>query len=161
MVVGYTGLVGRKMNQILLTYDDSWNHEELMEVAELYEHREPGVLKADVVEHCGKCGENKTSFRISDGYKASDYINLQESVKKLSKWIMERDEEAIVEHFAKVDMPGLLRMKDCINNAIEKVSGVKVEPVCPKCGAEHPHLCLGGTWLCDECRHQWSSLDET
>lgn len=28
-------------------------------------------------------------------------------------------------------------------------------PVCPNCGAEYPHLCTDGTWLCDECRYRY------
>ncbi len=53
--MGYTGLVGRAMNQILLTYDDSWSSGELKDAADSLVDTLLGVVKAEVVNHCEKC----------------------------------------------------------------------------------------------------------
>jgi hypothetical protein len=35
------------------------------------------------------------------------------------------------------------------------------EPDCPECGADLPHLCEDGSWLCDECRHRWKEEESS
>lgn len=42
--------------QILLTFDDSWSKEDLQDAAESwFADTLPGVVKAEVVDHCGGC----------------------------------------------------------------------------------------------------------
>lgn len=126
------------MTQILLTYDDSWNHDDLKDAADQLEDCLPGVVKAVAVEHCGKCGEKKPAFGLNPKYESGRYIDLQGSVSALSRWVHERDEEAIIEHMAKVDLPNLTRMRDAINKAIEQVSG---DRSCSNCGNDPGRGC--------------------
>jgi hypothetical protein len=73
------------------------------------------------------CEEFIRSDKTGLHYKLNgDYcfgnINLSKSASALSKWLHERNEEAIIVHMAKVDLPNLIRMRDAINKAIEKVN---------------------------------------
>ncbi len=56
-------------------------------------------------------------------------VDIQASAINLSNWIHQKNEQDIIEQFARVDMPGLIRMRDAINKAIEKVSKEEIKPV--------------------------------
>lgn len=77
--------------------------------------------------------------------KGESYIDLQASANALGIWMHQQDEKAIIEHFAKVNMPELLRMRDCINKAIDNHRNI-VSHVCLDClNARHKHVtCKNG-----------------
>lgn len=124
------------MNQILLTYDDSWSTGELKDAADSLEDTLPGVVKAEVVNNCGGCGMKTESqpYKFGpDSFTQPEvgygYVDLKASANALAIWMRQKNEQDIIEHFAKVDLLGLILMRDCINKAIEKVSKEEIKPV--------------------------------